>query len=107
MKADIAQFEFVHPKLREMALEVEKHFRVEFTITSIYRIGDTGVHGQLPVRGLDLSCHNDDFGLLVKTYVNSKWQYDPEREYLDCCIYHDTGSGRHLHLQVHPNTKRF
>ena len=106
MKLDLNQLEFIEPKLRGMALDVESHFDVEFTITSIYRIGDNGVHGTLPLRGLDLRCRNDDFGHLIQSYVNEKWVYDPDRPHKDCCMYHDTGLGKHIHLQVHPKTRK-
>lgn len=104
MKIDIAQLEFIEPLLREIALDVEKHFKVEFTITSLYRIGDSGVHGQLPLRAVDLRCLDNDFGRLIEEYVNLKYQYDPSRQRMAVCMYHDTGRGRHIHLQVHPRT---
>lgn len=106
MKIDLEQLEFIDPQLREMAVALEVQFGVEFTVTSIYRIGDTGVHGTLPVRGLDLRCADAYFGRLVQDYVNQIWVYDPDRDHLQCCIYHDVGQGAHLHLQVHPKTVR-
>jgi hypothetical protein len=106
MKIDIRQLEFIDSKLREIALAVEAQFDVDFTITSIYRIGDNGVHGALPCRGLDLRCRDDHFGRLIEDFVNTHWQYDPERENMKCCMYHDVGSGKHIHLQTHPNTVR-
>ena len=45
---DIDQLEFIERKLRDIALAVEAQFNVEFTVTSLYRIGDNGV----PVCGL-------------------------------------------------------
>lgn len=104
MKIDLSQLEFINPILREMALSVEGHFGVEFTVTSLYRIDDNGVHGQLPLRGIDLSCHDRDLGESVENYVNSIYQYDPNRLSKKCCMYHDAGSGHHIHLQVHQNT---
>lgn len=106
MKVDLEQLEFIDHRLRDMALHMEAQFGVEFTVTSIYRIGDAGVHGQLPVRGLDFRCTDAYFGRLVQSYINTHWTYDPDRDHLQCCIYHDVGQGAHLHLQVHPNTVR-
>jgi hypothetical protein len=106
MKIDIKQLMFIHPKLRVIAIRLEKEFCAEFTSTSLFRIGDHGVHGQLPLRGLDLRCRYGFLGILVQDYVNTRWQYDPKRPDMQCCLFHDTGSGFHLHLQVHPNTKR-
>jgi len=101
------QLEFIDLKLRHMAIETESSFRVEFEITSLYRIGDNGVHGQLPLRGLDFGCRHEAIGKAVEGYVNSYWQYDPSRPEKVCCMYHKTKTGQyHLHLQVHPNTVR-
>ena len=108
MKIDLAQLEFINPILREMALSVEARFGVEFTITSLYRIPkDTpsSTHEVLPLRAIDLRCHDHDLGEAIENYVNSIYQYDPNRTGKKCCMYHSVGnSGYHIHLQVHPNT---
>ena len=107
MKIDLMQLNFIDLKLRQMATEMEDNFRVEFEVTSLYRIGDGGVHGSLPLRGLDLGCKHGAIGKTVEEDINSKWQYDPYRPEKVCCMYHKTQSGQyHLHLQVHPNTIR-
>ena len=106
MRIDLGQLEFIEPKLRGMALDVEAHFDVEFTITSLYRINDNGVHGALPLRGLDLRCREPGFGKLIEKYVNTKWIYDPARTQMKCCMFHDIGQGAHIHLQVHPQTRK-
>ena len=105
MRIALDQLEFIDPILREMANSLETVYGVEFTITSIYRIGDNGVHGQLPVRGLDLRCWNDSLGMMIEEDLNSVYLYDPNRHSKKVCIYHDTGRGAHLHLQVHANTR--
>ena len=79
---------------------------MEFTITSLYRINDNGVHGTLPLRGIDLRCRESDFGKLIEDYVNNKWIYDPDRPDMKCCIFHDIGQGAHIHLQVHNKTRK-
>ena len=104
MKIDIKQLEFIDARLRTMVTELEAELGVEFTITSLYRINDNGVHGQLPLRGLDLRCRNAELGKFVEDYVNSRWQYDPSRPSMQCCMCHTVGRGLHLHLQVHANT---
>jgi hypothetical protein len=106
MRLDIDQLEFIEERLREIVKEVESHFEVEFTVTSLYRIDDSGVHGTLPLRGIDFRCHLPEFGRLVVDYVNSRWQYDPSRPEKKCCIFHTVGKGLHLHFQTHPNTER-
>jgi len=105
MKIDLGQLEFIEPNLRMMALEIEKRFG-EKTVTSLYRIGDKGVHGSLPLRGIDLRCRTVRHGEEVMKFVDERWTYDFTRPLMKCCIYHDAGQGSHLHLQVHPNTRR-
>jgi hypothetical protein len=106
MRLDISQLHFIDPQLRIIAIGVEMYFGVEFTATSLVRIGDNGVHGQLPLRGIDLRCHNEKLGKAVEEHVNSTWVYDLNRPEMKCCVFHNAGQGWHLHLQVHPNTKR-
>lgn len=106
MRIDLGQLEFIDSKLREIALDVEKAFGVEFTVTSLYRMGGNGVHSQLPLRGLDLRCRNDHLGASVEDYVNDRWEYNGTSG-KNCCLYHHNrrGGGKHIHLQVHPNTR--
>lgn len=106
MEIDFAQLEFVDRFLRKMVLATEARFKtlMPFVITSLFRIGDPGVHGQLPVRGVDISCSDDSRGTRIAHWVNSRYIYDPHRPHMQCCIYHDVGFGKHLHFQVHPNT---
>lgn len=107
MNIDLNQLEFIDKKLREIATETEEAFGCEFTVTSLYRIGDAGVHGQLPLRGLDWRCRLQEFGDLVAKHINQRWIYDPYRLTKVCGRCHATKGGKlHLHLQVHPNTIR-
>ena len=105
MKIDINQLEFIDKKLRELALWIEKETGLEFTITSIYRIGDRGVHGLLPVRGIDLRCRSLEIGISIEAFINKFWSYDPKRIDKKCCFLHGHDSNLHFHLQVHPNTE--
>ena len=105
MKIDLAQLEFINPLLREITLAVEERFG-EKTITSLYRIGDKGVHGTLPLCGLDLRCPSQGHGQEVEKWVNANWIYDPSRPEKKCCIFHNVGNGWHLHLQVHSKTRK-
>ncbi len=110
MEIDLAQLEFIDRMLRKMVLDAEREFksRHNFVVTSQLRIDDPGVHGQLPLRGIDIRCrHNQSqVGEKIVNWTNSHYQYDPNRPHMLCCIYHDTGLGPHLHFQVHPNTIR-
>lgn len=104
MKIDIAQLEFIDSRLRKIVTDIEATTGFEFTITSLYRIGDDGVHGTLPLRGMDLRCRDKVIGEMIENEINSRYKYDPSRPSMSCCMYHDIGLGAHLHIQVHPNT---
>jgi hypothetical protein len=106
MKADIEQFEFIDPKLRMILIWLEETTGVEFTATSLYRMKDEGVHGQLPLRGTDLRQRLESAGIAHQDHINANWSYDPNRPKYSVAKLHGEGSNMHLHLQVHPNTKR-
>lgn len=72
-------------------------------ITSALRPKDYyGVHGQTPLRGIDLRCRDDTIASYIADEVNIRWQYDHARPSMQCALAHDA----HLHLQIHPNTKK-
>ena len=104
MKIDISQLDFIHANLRIMCLYLEDEIGVEFTITSLYRIGDPGVHGQLPLRGIDLRMHDREVGEAVEDLINKNFKYDNLRPALKCAVLH--GDNLHLHLQAHDDTRR-
>lgn len=108
MLIDLAQLEFIRPTLRKMVLSTEVEFKHDmlFKVTSLYRIGDNGVHGQLPLRGIDIACTDSQVGERVAAWVNNHYIYDHTRPWMKCCMFHDVGLGPHLHFQVHPNTRR-
>ena len=95
----------IHPILSEIAVYVKETYELG-TITSAYRPGDQGVHGTVLLRGIDLRCWSIANGKKVADDINKQWIYDPERPHLKVAIYHNVGSGVHLHLQVHRNTVR-
>jgi hypothetical protein len=106
MKIDFQQLEFMNPVLRTILEEIEERFG-EQMITSLYRIGDPGVHGTLPLRGTDLRCHDSAKGTEIEQWVNFRWSYDHERPQMQVAKYHRVDGGAwHLHIQVHKNTKR-
>jgi len=106
MRIDLRQLKFIEMTMSEMLSDIEHELGFEFLGTSFYRDGDSGVHGQMPLRGVDVRCRVDVIGDAIEAYVNNRWQYDPERPQKKCCIYHDVGQGKHLHFQVHPNTQK-
>ncbi len=108
MRIDLSQLEFIDTYLRAITEDIETKFRVEFEVTSLYRIGDNGVHGQLPLRGLDLGCKDRVIGERVAEYINARWVYDPGRPEKMCAKWHKIEGGvTHLHIQSHPLTERF
>jgi len=84
MKIDIKQLEFIHTTLRDVLRWVEVETGLEFTITSIFRMNDDGVHGQLPVRGIDLRMRDEAAGKCIEKFINDNWSYDPKRSSLKC-----------------------
>jgi len=104
MKADIGQWEFVDKTLRTIADWLEERTGFEFTMTSTFRIDDKGVHGTLPLRGIDLRCREASLGKNIEALINGEWEYDPRRPGLKCAFLHGEGANLHLHIQVHPNT---
>ena len=95
-------------RLQEIAVYVYDTFMLD-TVTSAHRPGDSGVHGTMPSRGVDLRCHDYGLGKFIEDRVNSLWQYDKERPDMKPAMYHESEPGAgdwHLHLQSHPNTRR-
>lgn len=93
----------VHPILQPIVTEAMARYGLSL-ITSAYRPGDEGVHGQMPTRGVDLRCWDRVIGAQVESETNARWVYDPERPAMKVCMAHDTGSGYHIHFQCHRNT---
>jgi hypothetical protein len=104
VKIDYMQLDYYHPKLKEVLSWIEEHLGFGLTITSQYRVGSMGVHGTLPLRANDLRCRSAIVGRAIEDVINSYWSYDPNREEMNVCIFHDVGSGPHLHIQVHDRT---
>lgn len=108
MKILIKDLDTLH--VEEKLQRIYRDLRAEFpslkTITSAFRPGDPGVHGVLPLRGIDIRCRDRAIGQYAAAHLNSRWSYDPSRPHLHVALYHDAGSGYHLHLQSHPLTVR-
>ncbi len=102
--ADTAQMEFIHPIMRLLLDDIEVMFGRQ-VITSLYRLGDTGVHGQLPLRGTDLRARRKVDAKRKIKWINKYWKYDPKRPKLKVAIAHGKDSNFHIHLQIHDNTE--
>ncbi len=106
MQIDLINLDFIDPTLKQIVTELESETGLILTVTSLFRIDDEGVHGTLPLRGVDIRMRDHDIGKLVEEKINDKWCYDPARLGVQCAVFHDIGKGIHLHLQSHPNTVR-
>ena len=106
MNIDSKQLEYVHPVLRGILAWLERSTGLTFTTTSQFRMNDTGVHGQLPLRGWDLRCRNIVIGTTICAHINAAWDYDHERPGKKVAVIHGEESNLHIQLQVHPNTVR-
>lgn len=91
-----------HPKLIVLLYWIKAKFYLVL-ITSAFRKG-TGVHGTTPLRALDLRARCYHNPKEVVGIINKNWIYDSKRPHLMCALFHDTGNGVHIHIQVHPNT---
>lgn len=81
----------------------------EVVFTSAYRDHkihpkDSGIAMTNPCRHRDIRSWIYEDPQKVVDDVNKNWIYDPKRPSLKCAMYHDTGHGVHIHLQVHDNT---
>lgn len=81
----------------------EKHSQ-DLVITSGFRKGDPGVHGQIPLRGTDLRSRIYSDPERLCRLVNDRWEYDGKRPEMKCASLH--GEDVHIHLKVHLRTSR-
>ena len=89
-----------HPMLSEIAGWVAERCGGVF-ITCFYESRDyTSVHATIPVRGLDIRHTIYRYPPAVVEIINREWQYDPNRPDMQVALLHDSGRGRHIHLQV-------
>lgn len=84
------------------------------TVTSIYRtpqedarLGGSGIHASgPPYRAADLVGLDTPQYEAIADALNHRWIYDPDRPGMGVALGKPHGTGPHLHLQVHPATKR-
>jgi len=101
---------FWHPKLLEVTQWCLIWWPGTFCITSMWRKkkDDSGIHETFPLRAIDVRSWywNDKTCEKIEQRINKYWDYDRERPNLVVCKWHDTGKGKHFHIQVHPNTQK-
>lgn len=92
-----------HPKIKKLIAWLYE--RQEILITQGYEKRDyVSVHSMIPFRGVDIRSWIYDDPQSVVDGINKHWIYDESRPGKKCAMYHDTGRGAHIHLQVHNNT---
>jgi len=95
-----------HPKLIEILVWTLENFSGS-VITEGWRMAHAGdVHCTNPLRAFDLRSWVFKEPELVEQKINQAWEYDPNRPEKQVAWYHDSGQGKHFHIQVHPNTRR-
>jgi hypothetical protein len=87
----------------------------ELTVLSVNRsrqkdraLGGSGVHCDGPPwRAVDLvgDLFQPQYEALADA-INGEWEYDPERPTMGAALGRPHGTGSHLHLQVHPHTRK-
>lgn len=103
-----------NPILRELVLWL--HDEVwpsahDFVITRIAERDAnqrTEIHTDGNYRAVDLRTSNlpDMTAQRIEKKINETWDYDPARPGKRVALWHDAGSGNHLHIQTHSNTRR-
>lgn len=94
-----------HPKLIELLQWVScRYSKVVFT--GMYECRDyPSTHSTLPfVRAMDIRSSIYPDPKAVEADINEHWLYDPDRPWMQCALFHNSGRGWHFHLQVHDNT---
>lgn len=110
----------LHPTLRELlddfACKAVAAAWKKIVVTSIYRTVEenraaratTLVHCQTPHRAIDIRIRDVPAAIVasVGQSLVDEWEYDRRQPRLNVALWKLHGSGPHLHLQVHPNTRR-
>jgi len=98
-----------HPNLIRVSIWIVETAG-EVVYTSGYRPklihdDDSGIHTTDPLRAFDLRHYIYDKPDGLCRRINRVWTYDPKRPNIPVALLHDTGLGKHFHIQVHDNTK--
>ncbi len=95
-----------HPKLIELLLWIRVRYQ-KIVVTQGYEKRDyPSVHSVKPLRGLDIRSWVFVNPQEVVDEINKDWMYDSSRPGKVVATYHNVGRGKHIHLQVHKNTRR-
>ncbi len=96
------------PKLSILLFSFHDNFPTKTIITESWRpaMHDGDLHSLVPYRAIDLRSWVFSNPEGAAQIMNNLWLYDFRRPDRMCCVYHDSGSGPHFHLQVHPHTQK-
>lgn len=91
-------------RLAEIEFWVLSNFGMLVTCAHRRSRHSNDLHGTDPVRAKDIRswCYKDPEKVVAA--INAMWVYDPSRPHMLVAVYHDAGSGKHIHLQSHPHT---
>lgn len=96
----------LHPDMEQLIAWIY-HEQKAIVITCAYEErAYPSVHSTTPLRGIDIRSSIYKDPLAVVRRINENWIYNPDAPEKVCALYHDTGRGPHIHLQVHDNTLR-
>lgn len=92
--------------LSEIEFWIVNNFGMMVTCAYRKQYHKSDLHGVIPVRAKDIRswCYKEPEKVVEA--INKRWAYDPSRPTKKVAVYHNSGQGIHIHLQVHPNTKR-
>ncbi len=93
-------------KLSEIEYWIIKTFGMMVTCAYRKKKHRYDLHGFDPVRAKDIRSWCYINPIVVCKAINDKWVYDPLRPKMVVALYHDSGQGAHIHLQVHENTRK-
>jgi len=93
-----------HPKLIELLKWVSVRYSDVVFTEGFEERAYPSVHSTIPFRGMDIRSYIYQDPAAVVEDINANWVYDPSRKHLKCSLFHNTGRGAHIHLQVHENT---
>ena len=96
-----------HPILINMLEWLLNRYPDKILITCAYEDRDyPSTHSVEPLRAFDLRSWMFEDPEALAEEINRHWIYDYDRMEKKVALYHDSGRGPHLHIQVHENTMK-
>lgn len=102
--------------MHDFDLEAEKVGWGKIIVTSMWRTraenkaagATTLIHCAKPIRAADIRIRDvaPEIVEMVGNALCARWEYDRKQPRLNVAFWKLHGTGPHMHLQVHPNTRR-